>query len=308
MIPTRNRREMLARTLAGALRQQDVQLEVVVVDDSTDDATRDYLAGLGDARVRHVQGRARGVSDARNQGVAAAGGRWVAYLDDDDLWSPSKLRRQIDVAEAAGAVFAWSGAIAVDPQLQVVPTTVPAPVVEGLTERLIVGNAVPAGCSNVVARADAVARTEGYDEHFAQVADWDMWLQLAAQGPAAATAEVHVAYVQHDENMLLAGDTADPFEEFERLRQKHGTLAAELGTDFSRAHYARWVATRHRRAGDRAQAARMLVRESRDLRHAPGNLARAGAVLLGEPIVNRVRHRGAGQAERPAWLDGYEAA
>jgi glycosyltransferase involved in cell wall biosynthesis len=307
VIPTRNRAAMLERTLGGALRQRDVELEVLVVDDSTDDQTERLVAGLGDARVQHVPGRARGVSDARNHGTAGASGEWIAYLDDDDLWAPDKLRAQVDLARRRGAAFAWSAAIPVDGALQPVQATIPAPDAEGLSERLVVGNPVPAGCSNVIASTEAVRSVEGFDSRLAQVADWDMWLQLAAVGPAACAGEVHVAYLQHAENMLLTDDS-DPFPEFELLREKHAGLADRLGVSFSRAHYARWAATRHRRAGERRRAASMLLRESRDLRHGPANVARAAAVLVGEPVLEFARRRSGGRVpERPDWLDDYLA-
>ena len=104
VIPTHNRSALLSRTLASALAQRGVEMRVIVVDDGSRDETAAMLARVGDPRLtilRHEQ--ARGVSAARNAGIAAATGEWVAFLDDDDLWSPTKLAEQVSAATDAKA-------------------------------------------------------------------------------------------------------------------------------------------------------------------------------------------------------------
>ena len=118
IIPTRNRWAMLScAALATSLAQQDVELEVVIVDDGSTDETPVQLAGAIDPRVRVVRrDRSGGMAVARNAGIEVAGGEWIAFLDDDDLWAPRKLRAQIDAARAVDAGFAYAGVIAVDEQ------------------------------------------------------------------------------------------------------------------------------------------------------------------------------------------------
>lgn len=113
VIPTRDRWSLLATTLASVQAQQDVELEIVVVDDGSSTRMPVQGAPWNDPRLRTVRhASSRGVADARNAGIAAAGGDWVAFLDDDDLWAPGKLRDQIDAAQGAGAVFAYSRVVA----------------------------------------------------------------------------------------------------------------------------------------------------------------------------------------------------
>jgi glycosyltransferase involved in cell wall biosynthesis len=115
VIPTRDRWHRLSRTLACVRRQQGVTLQIVVVDDGSADGTAERVRALGDARilvVRHE--RSLGLAGARNAGIRAATGDWIAFLDDDDLWSEAKLARQLRAARRARADWCYAGAAFVD--------------------------------------------------------------------------------------------------------------------------------------------------------------------------------------------------
>jgi glycosyltransferase involved in cell wall biosynthesis len=99
VIPTRNRPELLLRAVRSALGQTHQHLEVVVVIDGPDPATRAALDGFSDPRLRVLElSESHGGSGARNQGVEHATGEWVAFLDDDDEWMPTKIEKQLEVA------------------------------------------------------------------------------------------------------------------------------------------------------------------------------------------------------------------
>ena len=118
VIPTRDRVRLLtSHALPSALSQEGVVLEVIVVDDGSSDGTEESVAAIQDERlslVRHEQ--PRGVSAARNTGIAAARGEWLAFLDDDDLWSPLKVSRQLETAAAVGARWVYAASLVVDEQ------------------------------------------------------------------------------------------------------------------------------------------------------------------------------------------------
>jgi len=106
VIPTRGRRELLGGAIASALRQTWLNMEVVVVVDGPDSLTAEYLETLTDPRLRVVfLERQLGGSDARNAGVRAARGEWIALLDDDDEWLPEKIERQMRAAHAMADWF-----------------------------------------------------------------------------------------------------------------------------------------------------------------------------------------------------------
>jgi glycosyltransferase involved in cell wall biosynthesis len=102
VIPTRNRPELAVRAVHSALAQTHEDIEVVVVVDGPDPATRDSLATVGDPRLRLIELPEPGKApNARNVGARAARGRWTALLDDDDEWLPEKLARQLELAATA---------------------------------------------------------------------------------------------------------------------------------------------------------------------------------------------------------------
>jgi len=95
IIPTYNRGEMVKEAVASALAQTDVAIEVIVVDDGSAGDTASVLESFG-STIRLISQPHRGVSAARNTGIRAAAGEWLAFLDSDDLWLPRKLRAQLD--------------------------------------------------------------------------------------------------------------------------------------------------------------------------------------------------------------------
>jgi glycosyltransferase involved in cell wall biosynthesis len=106
VIPTRGRPELLERAVRSALVQTLREIEVVVVIDGEDSVTRLALhqIALQDDRVRMVElPFSVGGSDARNRGVDAACGEWIAFLDDDDEWLPGKLQAQLDAVKTSTA-------------------------------------------------------------------------------------------------------------------------------------------------------------------------------------------------------------
>lgn len=99
VIPTYRRADLVPRAVRSALEQTLHDLEVIVVVDGGDDATAQALTEIEDSRLRVVVTKDHlGNGEARNIGVAEARGTWIAFLDDDDQWLPTKLERQLRTA------------------------------------------------------------------------------------------------------------------------------------------------------------------------------------------------------------------
>jgi glycosyltransferase involved in cell wall biosynthesis len=304
VIPTRDRWSLLGRSLRGALAQEHVTLEVIVVDDGSKTDAPPALLPSPDPRVVVCRSDvSRGVANARNAGIERASGDWIAFLDDDDLWAPGKLHAQLDRARAAPADFVYSAAVVVDASLAAT-RLLPPPTPAELEASIAVQNAIPAGQSNVLAKTHLVRELGGFDERLSMIADWEMWIRLAAAGTPQSCPDVHVAWVIHDTNMHLVdrGSRA----EFEYLAGLH--LRDPPTRRRAEIFEAKWRAHGHRRAGDRLAASREYLRAGLAQR-SPGMVLRAVAVLGGESVM------GMGQAppELPApsdvaWLDDFRSA
>lgn len=112
---TYNRAERVERAVRAILDQSGCTFEVVVVDDGSSDATPAVLAAIGDPRLRVVRRRNGGLSSARNSGAAAASGRWVVFIDDDDLARPGWLAGLVAQAADPSVGIATCGARFVTP-------------------------------------------------------------------------------------------------------------------------------------------------------------------------------------------------
>jgi glycosyltransferase involved in cell wall biosynthesis len=111
VVPAFNRAHCLGAALRSVFAQTLTDFEVVVVDDGSTDNTVEVAKSFGD-RVRVLSQKNSGAGAARNAGVAAARGKWIAFQDSDDEWCPQKLERQLAVLQKHGGV--WCATLAVD--------------------------------------------------------------------------------------------------------------------------------------------------------------------------------------------------
>ena len=278
VIPTHDRRELLLRTIRSVLAQETLDFEVLVIDDGSTDGTAEAIRFQDDRRVTVLRNeRPVGVAAARNMGAQAATGSWIALLDDDDLWSPQKLRRQLAAAEASGRSWVYAGVVEID-GCGVQLGGEPPPSSEALMKSLTSRNLMPAGCSNVMIRAELFRAVGGFDIRLRHLADWDLWLRLAPSGPPACVSVPLVAYRIH------AGQaTLDP----KGMITEGRILEARHGTDLNSIR--RWLAWSHLRRGERSPAVRAYLRAV--LAGNIPSLGRAAVALLHPgPMTFRRRH------------------
>ena len=102
IIPTHDRAAVLGRAVSSVLAQTWTDFELVVVDDGSTDATPAVLAGFSDSRLKGIRRENKGVSAARNAGIAATSAPWIALLDSDDYWMPDKLSKQLRFLAESG--------------------------------------------------------------------------------------------------------------------------------------------------------------------------------------------------------------
>ncbi len=103
ILPTHNRAELLPRAIASVLSQNYKDLELIVVDDASTDNTEAVVRQVEDDRIRYLRlANNRGATAARNAGISAARGEFIAFQDSDDEWLPGKLEKQMSVFRKGG--------------------------------------------------------------------------------------------------------------------------------------------------------------------------------------------------------------
>jgi glycosyltransferase involved in cell wall biosynthesis len=185
-----NAERTIAAAVQAALSQTRSDLEVIVVDDGSKDETVRVVEQIGDGRVRVLTQDNSGPAVARNRGIAASRGKYVAFLDSDDLWLPRYLELAgAALDQAANPGFAYTDAYAFDAASGKVrrqsamermrpPVPPPSSEAEFLLE-LLRRNFVY--CSTTVPRS-VLDHLGGYDEGLVMCEDYELWLRILTAG------------------------------------------------------------------------------------------------------------------------------
>ncbi len=181
VVPTFNRAALLRETLTSLLAQTWQHLQIVVVDNMSVDDTAAAVASFRDPRItclRHPNGGVIAVN--RNLGIRTSSGDYVAFCDDDDVWEPAKLERQVAAMEAdpsVGLCYTDGATFRGDAILH--PRMVSRRVFNDHFRRLLWDNCIPS--SSVMVRRSIFAATGLIDEspRLTAVEDYEMWLRVA---------------------------------------------------------------------------------------------------------------------------------
>jgi glycosyltransferase involved in cell wall biosynthesis len=219
IIPTRDRPQYLLATLASVSAQTYRDVEVIVVTDGSSDATLSILGPIFQPRgVRHVMQAHAGPAAARNHGLAAASGEFIALLDDDDLWPPDKLQWQ--VAELRGhpevvLVYGYMESFGTERSYRWPPPDGPAGWVR---DAFLAKNWIRAPGQTLI-RASAIRGIGGFDPTLWSADDWDVYLRLAGLGPFIYRHRHALSYRAHHDN--LSKQAWRMFRHASRVHSRH---------------------------------------------------------------------------------------
>ena len=181
VIPTYNRADFLREAIASVLQQDYPDVELIVVDDGSCDGTAAVVSGFGPA-VQYLWQENRGVSAARNRGVAASTGDLIAFLDSDDLWLPRKISAQVAYFEAhVDAQACHTDEIWIRRGVRVNERRIHRK--HGGWQFLASLRRCLISPSAVMMRRTLWDRLGGFDETLPACEDYDLWLRLTAVVP-----------------------------------------------------------------------------------------------------------------------------
>lgn len=183
IIPTYDRAHTLPRALDSVLNQTEPAHEIVVVDDGSQDET-EVLVRQSYPQVRYLSQPNGGVSRSRNQGIAAAGGDWIALLDSDDAWLPTKLAAQsAALGERTGIRLCHTEEIWIRRGRRVNQMDKHAKS-GGYIFRACLPRCVISPSSAMLHRS-LIDEVGNFDEDLPACEDYDLWLRICATEPVA---------------------------------------------------------------------------------------------------------------------------
>ena len=233
VIPMRNAEPFVAAAVRSVLDQVGVDLEVVVVDDGSTDRSAAVVRGLGDARIKLVDGPQRGISAAFNAGLAASTGEFLARCDADDLYPPGRLARQVDWLHSRPAFGAVCGGYATinESGRDVDQPFADEPTPEDVTDELLAGRGRSHVCAYLF-RTNLLRQLGGCREWFQTSEDADLQYRLA--GICRVGYDPAVAYLYRLHDSSITHTQRDGRRQFyaaaaaDFLRQRTATGADDL--------------------------------------------------------------------------------
>jgi glycosyltransferase involved in cell wall biosynthesis len=206
VLPAYRSAEFVNQALDSIRAQTLTDIEIIIVDDcSPEECVRQYDIRDNVTLIRHVE--RQGPAAARNSGIRAARGAYIALMDMDDIWLPDKLESQVQLMKSDGSVgLVYCHYTLVDERLQ--PTGQqprPKPLGDRPLLRLLKGNVIKS-CSVVMIRRDALDRCGIFDESIVGTDDWDLWLRIASEFKVCSDPRPLVLYRTHSNQ--LSGDYA----------------------------------------------------------------------------------------------------
>lgn len=233
VLPTFNRAELLKRSAGSVLEQDFADLELIVVDDASTEDVEAATRALNDPRVRYVRRAANGgVAAARNSGVHAARGRYLAFQDSDDEWLPGKLKRQLMLIEKDPAArMVICGLLRVkDGRRRKYPRTSAV----ALTRAEVLHQPFAYTQTWLVPR-DVLVGVGGFDETLRVWDDWELLIRLSGKLDIRVVPDLLVRSIFNEDG--ISGQPERFIHDVERIIERHGgSLLAQPGA-LAHLHY-----------------------------------------------------------------------
>lgn len=228
VIPTHNRVDLLPRAIESVLKQTYNDIEIIVVSDGSTDGTDDFMRQYdNDNRIRYINYKpGKGGNYARNTGFEAAKGEFIAFLDDDDEWLPTKVEKQLALMKAdksVGLVYTGINCIYVNEGISY-PFK---PTKRGdLSKTILFENCV--GSTSSVMLRRSLCRDCRFDENLQALQDFDLWIDILQGCKADVVPEPMVNYYNYRNQTQVSSSTAKYIQATEYINKKYSDLFKKL--------------------------------------------------------------------------------
>lgn len=190
IMPSYNTGEFIAQSIKCVLSQTYSDLELIIVDDCSNDNTDEVVSSFNDDRIKYIKlEKNSGAAVARNTALKAAKGKWIAFLDSDDLWNIDKLEKQISFMNDNGYHFSYTAYVQIDEQSKSLDIITYGP--KKITKRKMFNYCYP-GCLTVMYDADLTGVVQIKD--LKKNNDYALWLKVCRYSDCYLLNEVLASY------------------------------------------------------------------------------------------------------------------
>jgi glycosyltransferase involved in cell wall biosynthesis len=207
VLPAYNAAKFIKPAVESILQQTFREFELIVVDDGSTDNTLELLEEFvqQDSRVRVIQSQHGGLSQALNQGIAAAHYAWIGRMDADDVALPDRLQKQMDAVAANPQVVAWGTyAYHINSRDRVLGIAKTGPTTEQeFHEQRDRGDLVQLIHPTVLLKKEVLVAVGGYKSNFEPVEELELFDRMAAYGPTLAIPEPLLRYRIHSSSVSM---------------------------------------------------------------------------------------------------------
>lgn len=182
IMPNYNSAEYIVKTIESVLAQTYQNWELIIVDDCSTDSSVELVKNIEDSRIRLLfNDENSGAARSRNRAIEAANGRWIAFLDSDDLWVPTKLMQHVKFMLESGAAFSFTDYTVIDSKESVVSEFVPN---KGVYDYNTILKHCYIGCSTAIYDAEKLGKVY-MPEAAEKREDFACWLSILRKGEYA---------------------------------------------------------------------------------------------------------------------------
>ncbi|CAH7217947.1 Glycosyl transferase [Vibrio chagasii] len=216
VIPTYNCLDYLPKAIGSVLKQTHQDIELIIIDDNSNDGTSTYLASIQDHRIVKLSTLGVGAPQARNLGIEKATGEFIAFLDADDFWFPEKIERQLEFHQRYPEMamsFTNYEHLTEDYEVIVDCFSYWSQFqnreeqfinIDNPLEFIIENNVI--GTSTVMVKADVFSQTDSFNADIKYGEDWELWLRMSENHQIGVLNSVEVGYLMRATSVTQTED------------------------------------------------------------------------------------------------------
>jgi glycosyltransferase involved in cell wall biosynthesis len=210
VIPNYNYGHYLGDAIFSVLRQSYEDLELIIVDDGSTDDTRSLIYRYSDPRIYWYFQPHKGISAARNFGIHHSRGEYIAFLDADDYWAPTKIEEQVKSIRSQNELgLIYSGFFLIDQDRQVIAKRSPVKAFGPSLKMLLLGNIISGSSTTAFVPRHVFDVAGEFDEQIMSAEDWDMWIRISEKFKILAI-DKPLAFIRlHSQNTTSNIDSMD---------------------------------------------------------------------------------------------------